>query len=241
MAARQTESKRAETGNQASYLFDTAKTGSSSIDATIMISRYICDSPVSVCRLANIVADRSQVYTQASEKCPYCVGMLIIGHDKTGLRLYETAIARRAPSQSYIERHIDAQFGRRDILQIPCVGAPYMFSPFYAPTQVSQYSGTTGMEPFVYSGTAYYAQRWAVRAPLAVSPPSYDTDATCDTADDAFRWCGRTPSICVWLPVNLTHDRSCLWLQGMTGWKIKFGCTFGDKKKKKTDRSQVYT
>ena len=61
-----------------------------------------------------------QVYTQTSEKRPYGVGMLIIGHDKTGLHLYETSPsgvffeyraqsfgARSQSAKTYIERHID--------------------------------------------------------------------------------------------------------------------------------------
>eukprot|EP01083_Nonionella_stella_P304316 1056916_1 len=82
--------------------------------------KYTYDSPMSVCRLVNIVADRSQVYTQTSEKRPYGVGMLIIGHDKTGLHLYETSPSgvyfeyraqsfghRSQSAKTYIERHID--------------------------------------------------------------------------------------------------------------------------------------
>lgn len=52
--------------------------------------RYVYDSEISTSRLVKKVADKSQVFTQKSEKRPYGVGLLIAGYDRTGPHLYET-------------------------------------------------------------------------------------------------------------------------------------------------------
>lgn len=44
-----------------------------------------------IARLATVVADKSQIYTQKDEKRPFGVGMLIIGCDSTGPHLFETS------------------------------------------------------------------------------------------------------------------------------------------------------
>lgn len=80
--------------------------------------RWVYEAPLQVGRLVGMVSDKSQVYTQKSEKRPYGVGLLVVGFDKTGPHLYETnpsgnyyeyvaqAIgARSQSSRTYLERH----------------------------------------------------------------------------------------------------------------------------------------
>eukprot|EP00808_Paulinella_micropora_P011620 g65205.t1 len=82
--------------------------------------RFVFDSEMSVSRLTKMVSDKSQVYTQKSEKRPYGVGLLIAGYDRTGPHLYETipngdffefeaqAIGARAQgAKTYLERKFE--------------------------------------------------------------------------------------------------------------------------------------
>eukprot|EP00455_Lapot_gusevi_P003843 TRINITY_DN1156_c0_g2_i3.p1 TRINITY_DN1156_c0_g2~~TRINITY_DN1156_c0_g2_i3.p1 ORF type:complete len:287 (-),score=108.17 TRINITY_DN1156_c0_g2_i3:65-925(-) len=83
--------------------------------------RYVFSSNMQVGRLVQLVADKSQVYTQKSEKRPYGVGLLVAGYDKTGAHLFETcpsgnffeykaqAIgARSQTARTYLEKHFES-------------------------------------------------------------------------------------------------------------------------------------
>jgi hypothetical protein len=76
--------------------------------------------------LSSSIRRRAQVYTQKSSKRPYGVGMLVVGHDKTGPHLFETcpsgnyteyhaqAIGARSQSaRTYLERHFEVRRGWR--------------------------------------------------------------------------------------------------------------------------------
>jgi len=52
--------------------------------------RYAFSSDMQVARLVTKLSDKSQVFTQKSEKRPYGVGLLVAGYDKTGPHLYQT-------------------------------------------------------------------------------------------------------------------------------------------------------
>eukprot|EP00478_Filoreta_tenera_P001271 GABV01001289.1.p1 GENE.GABV01001289.1~~GABV01001289.1.p1 ORF type:complete len:261 (-),score=87.42 GABV01001289.1:29-811(-) len=69
--------------------------------------RYVFSAPMQVGRLVQMVANKSQVYTQTIERRPYGVGLLVIGFDKTGPHLYETS-----PSGNFFEYYAHA-FGAR--------------------------------------------------------------------------------------------------------------------------------
>jgi len=79
--------------------------------------RYVYGSGIQTERLVIKVSDKSQVYTQKSEKRPYGVGLLVCGYDSTGPHLYQTdpsgvyfdclgqAIGARAQSaKTYLEK-----------------------------------------------------------------------------------------------------------------------------------------
>jgi len=85
--------------------------------------QYIYDAPMNVGRLVGQVADKSQTKTQNSSKRPYGVGMLVVGVDEKGPRLFETcpsgnhfeyfamAIGGKSTSaKTYLEKHF-ASFG----------------------------------------------------------------------------------------------------------------------------------
>jgi len=78
------------------------------------------ETPMNTGRLVAQLSDKSQVYTQKSEKRPYGVGLLVAGIDRTGPHLYQTdpsgdylqyeACAMGARSQSartYLEKHFE--------------------------------------------------------------------------------------------------------------------------------------
>jgi 20S proteasome subunit alpha 6 len=65
--------------------------------------RYVYETPMLVGRLVRKISDKSQVYTQKSEKRPYGVGLLVVGYDKTGPHLFQTA-----PSGNYYEYYAQA-------------------------------------------------------------------------------------------------------------------------------------
>jgi len=65
--------------------------------------RYVYESPMLVGRLVRKLSDKSQQYTQKSEKRPYGVGLLVAGYDKSGPHLYQTA-----PSGNYYEYYAQA-------------------------------------------------------------------------------------------------------------------------------------
>jgi len=52
--------------------------------------KFVYDTPMQVGRLVAQVSDKAQQYTQVSDKRPYGVGLLVIGHDKTGPHLIQT-------------------------------------------------------------------------------------------------------------------------------------------------------
>eukprot|EP01006_Ploeotia_vitrea_P049367 TRINITY_DN67334_c2_g1_i2.p1 TRINITY_DN67334_c2_g1~~TRINITY_DN67334_c2_g1_i2.p1 ORF type:complete len:192 (-),score=83.38 TRINITY_DN67334_c2_g1_i2:407-982(-) len=60
--------------------------------------KFVYDTPAQVGRVVLKLSDKSQVYTQKSEKRPYGVGLLVAGYDKTGPHLYQTV-----PSGNYFE------------------------------------------------------------------------------------------------------------------------------------------
>eukprot|EP00457_Paulinella_chromatophora_P015214 gb/GEZN01015787.1/.p1 GENE.gb/GEZN01015787.1/~~gb/GEZN01015787.1/.p1 ORF type:complete len:216 (-),score=48.17 gb/GEZN01015787.1/:233-847(-) len=65
--------------------------------------RFVFDSEVPTGRLVKMVSDKSQVFTQKSEKRPYGVGLLVAGYDRTGPHLYETI-----PNGDYFEYEAQA-------------------------------------------------------------------------------------------------------------------------------------
>merc|ERR1712217_461638 len=69
--------------------------------------RYIYDAPMNVGRLVGQVADKSQTKTQNSSKRPYGVGMLAVGVDEKGPRLFETC-----PSGNHFEYYAMAIGGK---------------------------------------------------------------------------------------------------------------------------------
>jgi 20S proteasome subunit alpha 6 len=69
--------------------------------------RFVFGSDIQVARIAQDIADKSQVFTQKSSKRPYGVGLLIAGYDKTGPHLFETC-----PSGNYYEFHAQVTFSR---------------------------------------------------------------------------------------------------------------------------------
>jgi len=60
--------------------------------------KYTYETNMPVGRLVSQLSDKSQVYTQKSDKRPYGVGLLVIGFDKTGPHLFQTQ-----PSGNYFE------------------------------------------------------------------------------------------------------------------------------------------
>lgn len=79
--------------------------------------RYVYNGPLQTQRLVQQIADKSQHHTQRYGRRPYGVGLLVIGHDKTGPHLFETdpsgnfydyyaqAIgARSQAARTYLER-----------------------------------------------------------------------------------------------------------------------------------------
>jgi len=94
--------------------------------------KYVYESAAPVGRLMNQLSDKSQVYTQKSDKRPYGVGLLVIGVDKTGPHLFQTlpsgvhfeykAQAMGARSQSaktYLENQFDKfeNLGRDELIK----------------------------------------------------------------------------------------------------------------------------
>mmetsp|Transcript_27500 Transcript_27500/g.66895 ORF Transcript_27500/g.66895 Transcript_27500/m.66895 type:complete len:253 (-) Transcript_27500:69-827(-) len=69
--------------------------------------KFVFETPMQVGRLVRKLSDKSQVFTQTSEKRPYGVGLLVIGCDKTGPHVYETL-----PSGDYYE-YIAQAMGKR--------------------------------------------------------------------------------------------------------------------------------
>mmetsp|Transcript_10817 Transcript_10817/g.16107 ORF Transcript_10817/g.16107 Transcript_10817/m.16107 type:complete len:251 (+) Transcript_10817:60-812(+) len=69
--------------------------------------KFVFESPHQVGRLVKELSDKSQVFTQTSEKRPYGVGLLIIGYDTTGAHVFETI-----PSGNYYE-YIAQAIGHR--------------------------------------------------------------------------------------------------------------------------------
>jgi len=69
--------------------------------------RYVYDAPMNVGRLVGQVADKSQTKTQNSSKRPYGVGMLVVGVDEKGPRLFETC-----PSGNHFEYYAMAIGGK---------------------------------------------------------------------------------------------------------------------------------
>eukprot|EP00382_Lankesteria_abbotti_P011280 CAMPEP_0113848182 /NCGR_PEP_ID=MMETSP0372-20130328/2329_1 /TAXON_ID=340204 /ORGANISM="Lankesteria abbotti" /LENGTH=240 /DNA_ID=CAMNT_0000817625 /DNA_START=46 /DNA_END=768 /DNA_ORIENTATION=+ /assembly_acc=CAM_ASM_000359 len=82
--------------------------------------KYIYDAQLSVGRLVNEVADKSQIKTQRASKRPFCIGTLVAGYDTLGPHLFETcpsgqfneyyamAIGRRCQSaKTYLEKHFE--------------------------------------------------------------------------------------------------------------------------------------
>lgn len=65
------------------------------------------ETPMNTGRLVAQLSDKSQVFTQKSEKRPYGVGLLVAGIDKTGPHLYQTE-----PSGDYMEYEACAMGGR---------------------------------------------------------------------------------------------------------------------------------
>lgn len=69
--------------------------------------KFVFETPMQVGRLVRKLSDKSQVFTQTSEKRPYGVGLLMIGYDETGTHVYETI-----PSGDYFE-YIAQAMGKR--------------------------------------------------------------------------------------------------------------------------------
>jgi 20S proteasome subunit alpha 6 len=89
--------------------------------------KFVYDAPMQTSRLVIQVADKAQVFTQKSEKRPYGVGLLVVGHDKTGPHLYQVlpngnyydyrAIAMGARSQG-AKTYLEKVFESFDNLQV---------------------------------------------------------------------------------------------------------------------------
>jgi len=69
--------------------------------------KYSFESPMPAARLVSQLSDKTQVYTQKSEKRPYGVGLLVIAYDNTGPHLYQTW-----PSGIYLEYKAQAMGAR---------------------------------------------------------------------------------------------------------------------------------
>jgi len=82
--------------------------------------KFVYETPLQIGRLVHDISDKSQVYTQRSEKRPYGVGLLVAGFDKTGAHLYQTdpsgtfyeykaqSIGARSQSaKTYLEKHFE--------------------------------------------------------------------------------------------------------------------------------------
>jgi len=69
--------------------------------------KYTYETNMPVGRLVSQLSDKSQVYTQKSDKRPYGVGLLVIGFDKTGPHLFQTQ-----PSGNYFEYKAQAMGAR---------------------------------------------------------------------------------------------------------------------------------
>jgi 20S proteasome subunit alpha 6 len=69
--------------------------------------RYVYESAMPVGRLVTKVSDKSQKFTQKSEKRPYGVGLLVAGYDKTGPHLYQTQ-----PSGNFYEYYAQSMGAR---------------------------------------------------------------------------------------------------------------------------------
>lgn len=82
--------------------------------------RYVYNTPLQVGRLVTELSDKSQVFTQKSEKRPYGVGLLVAGYDRTGAHLFNTdpsgnfseykaqSIGARSQSaKTYLEKHFE--------------------------------------------------------------------------------------------------------------------------------------
>lgn len=69
--------------------------------------KWTYESPMQVGRLATMVSDKAQVYTQKQEKRPYGVGLLMVGYDKTGPHVFETS-----PSGNFFEYKAQAMGAR---------------------------------------------------------------------------------------------------------------------------------
>ncbi len=69
--------------------------------------KFVYEAPVQIGRLVKKLSDKSQVYTQAAEKRPYGVGLLVVGYDKTGPHVFQTL-----PSGNYFE-YVAQAMGKR--------------------------------------------------------------------------------------------------------------------------------
>jgi 20S proteasome subunit alpha 6 len=83
--------------------------------------KFVYEAPLQVGRLVQELSDKSQVFTQRSEKRPYGVGLLVAGYDKTGPHLYQTDPsgnffeykaqcigARSQSAKTYLEKHFES-------------------------------------------------------------------------------------------------------------------------------------
>jgi 20S proteasome subunit alpha 6 len=83
--------------------------------------KFVYEAPLQVGRLVQELSDKSQVFTQRSEKRPYGVGLLVAGYDKTGTHLYQTDPsgnffeykaqcigARSQSAKTYLEKHFES-------------------------------------------------------------------------------------------------------------------------------------
>ncbi|KAJ3331591.1 hypothetical protein HDU76_002762 [Blyttiomyces sp. JEL0837] len=86
-----------------------------------MRSKLVYNRPLPVARISAMLADKAQVNTQRYGRRPYGVGLLIIGQDDTGPRLFEVAPsgnffdyyaisigARSQSAKTYLEKHFEA-------------------------------------------------------------------------------------------------------------------------------------
>ncbi|GAB5365279.1 hypothetical protein AAMO2058_001044000 [Amorphochlora amoebiformis] len=69
--------------------------------------KFVFEGKMQTGRLVKNLSDKSQKYTQTSEKRPYGVGLLVIGYDKTGTHVFETL-----PSGNFFE-YIAQAMGKR--------------------------------------------------------------------------------------------------------------------------------
>mmetsp|Transcript_26589 Transcript_26589/g.37045 ORF Transcript_26589/g.37045 Transcript_26589/m.37045 type:complete len:253 (-) Transcript_26589:129-887(-) len=69
--------------------------------------KFVFEGQIQVGRLVKQLSDKSQKFTQTSEKRPYGVGLLVIGYDETGTHVYETV-----PSGNFFE-YIAQAMGKR--------------------------------------------------------------------------------------------------------------------------------